>query len=161
MKLPTPAHPDLKTGISSEAVAHNSKILEENNFNLKQLIDKNMHTTMRYGSEFRPTEILEKLYGEHRYWKRVKRNIDMGVHYEVKKLPQKKRRKLMMEAMEYGNHKSAKENEELCVELASKDATLGYSAVFPVSCAEKIANGEIYPLGIQFQNAVNEFGEIY
>ena len=90
LKLPTPAHPDLKTGISSEAVAHNSKILEENNFNLKQLIDKNMHTTMRYGSEFRPTEILEKLYGEHRYWKRVKRNIDMGVHYEVKKLPQKK-----------------------------------------------------------------------
>ena len=67
----------------------------------------------------------------------------------------------MKEAMEYGNHKSAKENEELCVELASKDATLGYSAVFPVSCAEKIANGEIYPLGIQFQNAVNEFGEIY
>ena len=67
----------------------------------------------------------------------------------------------MKDAMEYGNHKSAKENEELCVELASKDATLGQSAVFPVSCAEKIANGEIYPLGVQFQNAVNEFGNIY
>ena len=63
---------------------------------------------MRYGSEFRPTEILEKIFGEHRYWDRVKRNIDMGVHYEVKKLPQKKRRKLMKEAMECGNHKSAK-----------------------------------------------------
>ena len=51
----------------------------------------------------------------------------------------------MKEAMEYGNHKSAKETEEFCVELVSKDATLSYSAVFPVSCAEKISNSEIYP----------------
>ena len=67
----------------------------------------------------------------------------------------------MQEAMKYGNHKSAKENEALCLELAAKDATLGYGAVFPVSCAEKIANGEVYPLGIQFQNAINAEGEIY
>ena len=90
LKLPTPAHPDLKTGISPAAVSHNEKILQYNNFNLKQLIDKNMHTTMRYGSEFRPTEILEKIFCEHRHWDRVTRNIDMGVHYEVKNCPRRK-----------------------------------------------------------------------
>ena len=77
-------------------------------------------------------------------------NLEKGVHYDVKKLPKKKRALLLQEAIKYGNHKSAKENEALCLELAAKDATCGYGAVFPVACADKIANGEVYPLGVQF-----------
>ena len=49
----------------------------------------------------------------------------------------------------------------MCLELAAKDASLGYGAVFPISCAEKIENGEVYPLGVQFQKAVNAEGEVY
>ena len=44
----------------------------------------------------------------------------------------------MKEAIRYDKHKSTKENEEVCLELAAKDAALSYGAVFPVACAEKI-----------------------
>ena len=90
-----------------------------------------------------------------------KKNLEKGVHYEVKKLPKKKREQLMADALAYDNHKSATENEDICEKMAAKDADLGYSAVFPVDCAAKIANGDVYPLGVQFQNSINEKGENY
>ena len=46
---------------------------------------------MKYGSEFRPTAILDKIFHDHRYWKRVRNNLEKGVYYNVKKLTKKKR----------------------------------------------------------------------
>ena len=52
-------------------------------------------------------------------------------------------------------------NEDLCLELAAKDAALGDGAMFPMTGAKKIANGEVLPLGVQFQNTVNAERQVY
>ena len=116
---------------------------------------------MQYGSEFRPTAILDKIFHSHRYWKRVRTNLEKGVHYNVKKLTKKKREENLRRALAYGNHKSAKDRPEACLELMEKDADLGYSACFPLEHTKNIVNGELYPVGIQLQNSINREGEIY
>ena len=75
IEIQTLGLPNLKIGISPEAVEHNMTILEQNKFNLRQVIDINAQTSKKYGSEFQPTQILEKVMGEHRFWKRTKKNL--------------------------------------------------------------------------------------
>ena len=146
IKLPTPNHPSLLPGINKKAVQHNGNILECNRFNLSQIIDKNRGSTMQYGSEFHPTAMLDKIFHSHRYWKRVRTNLEKGVHYNVKKLTKKKREENLRRALAYGNHKSAKDRPEACLELMEKEADLGYSACFPLEHAKNIVNRELYPV---------------
>ena len=89
------------------------------------------------------------------------KNLEKGVHYKVKSLPQKKRKLLLQEAIKYCNHKLAKENEALFLEKVVKDTTFGCVTVFPVVCTDRIGNGEVYPLGVQFQNTDGAEGEMY
>ena len=149
LKIPTLSHPSLLPGIDQKAVQHNGKVLEQNRFNLSQIIDKNRGTTLQYGSEFWPTPVLDKFSPKHQHWKKVKNNLEKGVHYNVKKLTRKKREENMRQALAYGNHKSAKDRPECCIKLMGNDADLAYSACFLLECDEKIVNGEVYPVGVQ------------
>ena len=66
----------------------------------------------------------------------------------------------MQEALEFGNHKGAKQNPELLLELVSKDVKHGYAVTFPLSKAVSIQGISLAPMNIMHQNSIDETGRI-
>jgi hypothetical protein len=62
---PTPKAPPIRFSVDSDSLEHNGRLLEEFNFDLTELLDHFADTTLGYGSEFRPTDQLDKIYAGH------------------------------------------------------------------------------------------------
>jgi hypothetical protein len=64
------------------------------------------------------------------------------------------------EALEFGNHKGAKQNPELLLKLVSKDVKHGYAVTFPLSKAVSIQGISLALMNIMHQNSIDETGRI-
>ena len=60
---------------TSEATAHNAKILEEHKFDVAKVLEKYENTVFHPGTEFCPVKSLEKLLGCHKDWPKLEKII--------------------------------------------------------------------------------------
>ena len=58
-KAPAPAAPPAKFNLSEEAIQFNTALLKDNELSLDRLLLEHQHTTLGFGSEFRPLEQLK------------------------------------------------------------------------------------------------------
>ena len=60
----------------------------------------------------------------------------------------------------FGNHKGAKSNPDVLVNLVAKDVKHGYAMALPLSKALTITSILLAPMNIMHQNTINESGQI-
>ena len=60
--------PELRFNITPEAAESNFELLQKNDFDLKKLYNKELRSTTSFGSEFKQTSVLEKLFKHHPRW---------------------------------------------------------------------------------------------
>lgn len=89
--------------MSKEAAAHNWKELQKHN-SLGIAIKAEGNSPLKYGSEFRPTRLLQFIFNKHPLWPKLQKNLESGVHYPLEEVPNDVRKEDMKEALEFGNH---------------------------------------------------------
>jgi hypothetical protein len=87
------------------------------------------------GSEFKTLDVLKAIYGRHPVWERMASLLEDGSTWPLDPIDEELRKSDLREALEFGNHKGAKQNPNLLLELVSKDVEHGYAVTFPLSKA--------------------------
>jgi hypothetical protein len=63
--VPAPKAPPIKFWTDEQSLAENAELLEKFDFDISKLLNHFANTTIGYGSEFRPVEQLNKIFGPH------------------------------------------------------------------------------------------------
>ena len=145
---------------TEEAAEHNWEILSQSDTNLGRAITHDGLSPLNYGSEFKPTQILSKLFHLHPLWPRLRLILDKGINYPLSPLSTSLRKKDLCEALEFKNHKGVKTNATFITKLLDDDVIHGYSLILPLRVATKIPNGLIAPMNVIEQNTITQFGEV-
>ena len=95
--------------LKKEATVHNDKALASHEHDLTRLIAANPNTEISCGVEFRSPFTLQPLLGRHHWWPHLSKSISLGVRVTFTKISESKRMSDLEEAIERGNHKSARE----------------------------------------------------
>jgi len=137
-------------------------LLEEVGYDLGKFIDQNPGSTISYGSELRPINQLEPLLCHHHSFERFKSNYINGIDYPIEPLDDEARISMLAKSIDRGNHKSALSDEERphVTKLMSQDVELGYGIPLTVDCVTKIQGAEVYPVGCQNQQTIDEKGNV-
>jgi len=152
--------PEFQFAMTEEAAEKNFCVLKKYGLDLSRAIDAQKSSPLGYGSEFRPIETLEKVFGLHPNWKRMKDILAHGSKWPLEDLDFEARALDLQEALEFGNHKGATEKPQLLEELVTKDVIHGYGLVLPLSKISQIPGALMAPLNIQKQNMIDEQGRI-
>jgi len=60
--------------------------------------------------------------------------------------------------IQYGNHKSAKKNNDVIVKSLANEVKLGFALILPVQIINSIIHSMVVPLGIAEQSTIDTFG---
>lgn len=144
---PTPSKSEFNFELSQATAKHNSSILRKYNFNLSTAIEANPNSILSPGSELRPLSQLSLLLSHHKNFKHLKESITKGIDYPAKDLPEKLRKKELLNQLLRGNHKSAltKEASPVVDKLVKQDVELGFAIPITKECMIKLKGGELYP----------------
>ena len=147
---------------NEEAALKNSLILKKHDYDLEKAINSQPGTTVTYGSEIRPFEQLDVLLHNHKNYLRFRENSINGISYPITELDENTRINMVESQAKKGNHKSTdtKEAKVLVTKAMETDVKRGFGIIMTKQCAMKIKGAEIYPLGLQHQQTINERGEI-
>ena len=148
-----------KFDTSTKSAEHNWTILQQHD-NLGAVIIADGNSALRYGSEFKGSSRLMKLFSLHPLWKRVKNILDNGITYPLSPLSTEMRSRDLIEGLEFGNHKGTEKYKKYLHKLLDSDVTHGYSLILPRRAATLIPDALIAPLNIIEQNTITELGEI-
>jgi hypothetical protein len=124
------------------------------------VLSKQQDSKLKFGSEFRDTKTLEPLFQKHPLWHRLKEQLDNGASFPLEELTTEERKLDVIEALEFGNHKGADNNEDLFKEMMQSDVDHGYSLVIPRNKVTELEDAVISPMNIADQLGINEKGEI-
>jgi hypothetical protein len=127
---------------------------------LKAALEGQHESPLGMGSEFRPIEVLETIYGNHPIWSRMVPILLQGSTWPLEDLSEEQRLSDVLEAIKFGNHKGAQSDPEAILKLVSKDVKHGYAVAFPLSKAHLIPGILIAPMNIMHQNTIDETGRI-
>ena len=153
--------PPFRFDLSDEATAHNFDILKKHNFSIEKVLANSGFSPSHFGSEFKETQTLEKLFGHHPYWERMKKILDNGTTYEYHKaLPENTRKGDFDAALARGNHKSALKKKKVLEKALIKETQLGYQLPLRLDHLRNIPEIRISPMGVADQLSINELGEI-
>ena len=144
-----------------DAAEHNAALLETFNFDLEQLIDAHPGTTSSYGSELRPVEQLRPLLQHHPYWNDFEENLCNGIDYPfVTEINETERIAMLTVNIDGGNHRSAlkQEDREHVTKAVKSDVELGYGFPLTIDGVMQLKDAEVYPLGLQSQQTIDETG---
>ena len=159
-ECPIPDAPLFDFETTEEAMHHNSKILEQHNFDLEAALEAQRGTTVWHGSEFRKTNQLEKIIGSHPHFDYLKKVFEGGMDYEfLTEVTDDERKEELQAQLDRGNHKSAIEESERISELLKKDVKHGFCLPLPVELVNKIKGAMVQPCGIVSQFTLTSSGE--
>jgi hypothetical protein len=142
------------------AAAHNAKILELFNFDLNQAILHQHPSQISYGSEFRPSRVLEKLLQGHPFWPRLKLILDEGATFPLEDITDEARLIDLKFHQDRGNHKSLSKYSEFIDPTITEDIERGFALPLPIEILYKLPKASIAPLGCHKQTTINENGSI-
>jgi hypothetical protein len=145
---------------TESAAQHNWKILESHDKNLGKAISAYPRSPLSYGSEFRPTGILEGLFRRYPLWDRLLKILESGVDYPLIPIDPDIEKLDLIEALEKGNSKGAKENPKVMEELINGDVIHAFSLVIPSDKVIEIEGAQVAPMNVANQNSIDERGEI-
>jgi hypothetical protein len=106
----------------------NTNLLKECDWDMQEFFRRHEGTTAGFGSEFRPTEQLQRVVGEHPNFKFLERKLEVGFKYFLKQdLEEDERKREYSAQWERGNHQSAQLAEEEVKELLEGDVKHGFA----------------------------------
>ena len=121
--------------LTKEAADYNSKIIARHNYDLTRLIAAHPNTEISYGSEFRPSSIIEPILKHHILWDYINNSLKNGVKTKFFKITEHQRRIDLEEAINRGNHKSAKSRPSDLSKLVDKDIKHGFQLPINIETA--------------------------
>jgi hypothetical protein len=156
---PLPKAPPIKFATDEKSLAKNAELLEQFDFDLTELLDHFADTTLGYGSKFRPTEQLDKVFGGHPNFGFFRTVLKEGMNYFFEQDILEEQRTAELEAnLERGNHKSATSRPEVTEAQLKKDVRHGFSLPFPRCLVKKLRGALVQPCGLASQFALNADG---
>jgi hypothetical protein len=146
--------------LSNEAAQKNFCIMKKFRFSLRDAISSNPNSSISYGSEFRDPSELAPLLQHHPCWPSFKRLLAEGSNWPLSEISDLQRSIDVNEAIKFGNHKGASNNEPLLRALILEDVTHGFILPLPLKKIRQIPGILIAPLNIINQNTIDEEGLI-
>lgn len=148
-KCPSMAPIPWKFERSISAAMNNYELINKFNGNLEQLFSTLPHSVTHYGSEFRPSLILEDLLLGHPKWEKFKNVISHGVIYPSDPINEKQRLSYIKYMSQGGNHPSALSPDGLiAVQKAyDKEVSKGWKLPILPSIIYNIDHACVTPLG--------------
>jgi hypothetical protein len=161
MESRRPEKPQFAFEMSMEAAEKNHLLLTKRyNGSLALALQAQSKSPLGMGSEFRTIDVLQAIYGMHPIWKRMAKILENGSTWPLDPIDEEKRCSDVQEALEFGNHKGAKQNPDLLLKLVSKDVKHSYAVAFPLSKASSMKSILLAPMNIMHQNSIDESGKI-
>jgi hypothetical protein len=96
------------------------------------VIEAQAGSPVEYGSEFRKSEILKPLLGNHCLWPSMKNILLHGSRWPLAPITESERVGDLQEAIKFGNHKGTEMQPELLLKLVSDDIIYGYGILLPL-----------------------------
>ena len=116
---------DFVLDLSFTAAEKNATLLlDKYGGNLSAAISANKNSILGYGSEFRPVEVLAKIFKNHPVWNRMSSILLHGSVWPLEPITNEHRIADVEAALAFGNHKGAEERREDLAELVKKDVHL-------------------------------------
>ncbi len=156
----TPTAPKFIFELLQTAASHNLDVLSKYQNDISKALEANKSSPLGYGSEFRHPDELQKIFGLHPLWPRMKQILIEESKWLLDKLSKESRQKDLIDALAFGNHKGASAKPELFRHLISKNTKYGYSLPIPLSCVKSIPGLLMAPMNIMTQNTINKIGQI-
>ena len=153
-------HPLWRFTLDADAAAHNARILASVKYDIHKAISMQPGSTVSYGSEFKPASILMQLLGHHPLWSSFQEILEHGAKYPLQELDHKDCLMDIHDAIVRGNHQSAVNNFDLLKSMMKTEVEYGYALPIPIEMIRCIPNAAVAPLGIVFQDTIDEFGNI-
>ena len=134
------------------AAAHNTKILEDHDWDMEKAVNAVNNTILEPGSEFRPIVDLEEIFKHHEDWSKFKVIATEGVKYkfdESMEYDEKTRLADVKHQLKVGNNKSATTEEmaPIIQKNYTKEVERGWMTPFLKSSVENIKKISIIPIG--------------
>jgi hypothetical protein len=127
-----PRAPLVRFAVDAESLEHNGALLKRFGFDLAELLDHFSDTMLGYGSEFRPTEQLEKIFDGHPNFPFFKTVLHGGMEYCFNsRISEDQRKEELAAILERGNHKSAAAEPVITDKSLHKDIHHGFAPPFP------------------------------
>ena len=104
--------------------------------------------------------ILEPLLGHHPLWPAFRSILEHGAAYPLRNIDDDSRLQDIHDAIARGNHKSAILNSDLLKSMMSTEVKCGYALPIPIDIIHRIPHAAIAPLGLVFQDTIDEFGVV-
>jgi hypothetical protein len=156
---PTPAASPIQFDISPKNLEANTKLLEETDYDITRFLAQHQHTTLGFGSEFRPIEQLRQVLGKHPHFPELTSILEKGMPYIYSNEISEETRNQEVQAMlTRGNHKSAEEESEQVKRLLLKDVHHGFSIPVLPEIVHKIQGAMVQPLGLAKQFSLDAAG---
>jgi hypothetical protein len=96
---------------------HNLGIIQGHQNDLDVALKVEGGTALRYGSKFNPPSILGLLLDDHPLWDSISSSLSNGIKYPLKQITCHARWQSIQQAINRGNHKSARDPPENLVEF--------------------------------------------
>jgi len=115
--------------LNAEAVDYNARVLDLNNFDLKQVIIQQHPSQISFGSEFRSPELVRELLQDHPFWSRLEELLSHGAKFPLTltEISEDDRRLDLQFHQDRGNHKSASTHHEILEQLITEDVERGFA----------------------------------
>ena len=156
---PAPTTPPVKFSLSEEAIQFNTALLKDNELSLDRLLLEHQHTTLGFGSEFRPLEQLETILGQHPNFSFFSDVLSHGMSYHfTEELSEADRQAEVTAMLERGNHKSVEADSDEVGKLLAKDVLHGFSLPVSPEIVPLLAGAMVQPAGVVKQFSLREDG---
>jgi hypothetical protein len=146
-ETPVPRKPPFQFDMTPKAREHNTKILEECDYDLEKVIQQNTGSTISHGSEFRDEETLRAILGNHPYYNDFKPFLSQGVDFVfTEEITEEVRVEELEANLERGN-----QQEETLSKLLAKDVKHGFAVPLCKGAVRSIPGAMVQPCGITSQ----------
>ena len=124
--------------MDAESAQKNVLFLNKHDLDLSKALQSQKGSPLDHGSDFMPPSELKQLFGRHPNWHRLEKILSNGSEWPLKKLSKNERISDLKEAILFGNHKGANNNQDMLRKLVEKDVNQGFRLVLPLDNIERI-----------------------
>jgi hypothetical protein len=144
---------------SRDAALRNAIVLEQFNFDVDKAIKHQSDSQVSYGSEFKKPQHIQELLEDHPHWNNLKNILTNGAEFPLIPLSREDRSNDLSYHKDRGNHKSARDHQEIMDQIILDDIEKGFALPLPPEIIYFIPNASLAPLGCQKQETINKQGE--
>ena len=98
-----------------EAAERNYLLLKKYDGSLAVALQAQGNSPLGMGSEFRPIDVLQAIYGRHPIWERMVLLLKSGSTWPLDPINKELQQSDLQEALEFGNHKGGKAESKIAV----------------------------------------------